>query len=219
MNTIYKSFTLTGLFFMATFSLSAAMAAQEDKPNLAPVFKARIMADDKTSARNIDKSKGELDLKAQGLPSRAGSGPVTGSHFAGGNLKADLIIKPFYQNAALPEGFPGQSFCEQALSGGAAKNIWFQVKNNGHAIAEPAQVRILFNTFVGGGASQIVNQNIPSLAMGQSQVVKVALPKGCYPAGFSSSCHFRIVVDSNYQVQEMNESNNSVDSKCVNPAG
>lgn len=217
MNTLFKSLTSTSLFFMLSFSLSAAMAAPVDKPDAAP--DTRATANGKTGVGNIGKVNDGLELKAVGLPAKPGSGPVTGNHFTGGNLKADLIIKPSYQNNTLPEGHPGQSFCEQALSGGAAKNIWFQVKNSGHAIAEPSQVRILFNTFVGSGASQIVNQDIPSLAMGQAQVVKVALPQGCYPAGFSTSCHFRIVVDSSYQVNEMNESNNSVDSKCVNPAG
>ena len=139
--------------------------------------------------------------------------------FATGPLKADLIIKPYYQNNSLPEGLPGQSFCEQSLSGGASNNIWFFVKNNGSAAAKASQVRILVNTFIGSGASGVYNQQIPMLVKGESKVVKVSLPKGCYPAGFSTSCHFRIVADSAYQVKENNESNNHVDSKCVGPAG
>ena len=172
-----------------------------------------------TSKVTPAKSKSGMKASGQRLAQTIKPNHSTANNFAAGPLKADLIIKPYYQSNASPEGFPGQSFCEQSLSGGASKNIWFFVKNTGDAAAKPSQVRVLFNTFIGSGASGVHNQKIPMLAKGESKVVKVALPKGCYPAGFNTSCHFRIVADSTYQVKEKNESNNHVDSKCVGPAG
>lgn len=142
-----------------------------------------------------------------------------GGSFGTGPGKADLIIAPFYQGASLPEGHPGHSYCEAAISGGASKNIWFYIRNTGTAAAGPSLVKIFFNTFMGGGASGIYQQNIPAIAVGGSNLVKVSMPKACYPAGFSTSCHFRIVADTTYSVGESNEGNNHIDNRCVGPAG
>lgn len=153
-------------------------------------------------------------LKQQSVKTKAVS-----NTFGTGLGRADLIIRPFYQNGSLPEGFPGQSYCEHAIEGGTPKNIWFFITNQGNASAKASQMKIFFNTFVGSGAASTYDRKIKALAKGQSVTIKVPLPKGCYPNNFSSSCHFRIVADTAYQVQESSESNNHIDSKCVSPAG
>jgi len=194
---------------------------ESNELNNKAVYMKKISKPLSSFTSKVTPAKSKLGMKASGQRSAQSFRPnhSTANNFAAGPVKADLIIKPYYQSKALPEGFPAQSFCEQSLSGGASKNIWFFVKNIGDAAAKPSQVRVLFNTFIGSGASGVYNQKIPMLAKGASKVIKVSLPKGCYPTGFSTSCHFRIVADSIYQVKEKNESNNHVDSKCVNPAG
>jgi hypothetical protein len=139
--------------------------------------------------------------------------------FANGPGKADLTIKPVYQNNTAPEGYPGQSYCERPITGGTAKNIWFYVKNIGNATAAPSTLKVFFNTFqVGGGQMSQYNKKLPSIAKGQSKIIKVSLPQGCYPGNYNSSCYFRIFVDTDFQVNENNEGNNYIDSKCVSPA-
>lgn len=143
----------------------------------------------------------------------------TVNSLANGPAKADLTIKPFYQNNTAPEGYPGQRYCERSITGGTAKNILFYVKNIGNAMAVPSTLKVFFNTFqVGGGQMSQYNKQLPSIAKGQSKIIKVSLPQDCYPRNYNSSCHFRIFVDTDYQVNENNEGNNYIDSKCVSPA-
>jgi hypothetical protein len=138
--------------------------------------------------------------------------------FQTGQGKPDLIIRRFYNNNTRPEGHPGHSYCEQGFPGGASKNLWFFVTNQGNAAAGQSRLKVLFNTFAGSGASSVYTQHVEQIAKGQSVTVKVPIPTACYPGNFYRSCHFRIVTDAGYQVAELNEVNNHIDSKCTGAA-
>jgi hypothetical protein len=214
MTTITHSINIVALTLVFALGSNISMAEavnkagvkQVAKPNDSLTIKAKPA---KRPAIALDKK-----IVVEKLPNNQ-AGDVFGTDPG----RADLIITPFYQGTSLAEGHPGQSYCEATLSGGTAKKIWFYIRNTGDAASAPAQVKIFFNTFVGGGASAIYQQNITALAAGGSQVFQVAMPDGCYPEEFSTSCHFRIVADTTYVVQEHSEGNNHIDSRCVGPAG
>lgn len=207
--------SLLSLALAGLFSSSIGIAAPNIDADIVPMKK--VLDNGKSSVKKIVAPAKRVPKMIKQRPTQSVS-PANGA-FSTGPGKADLVIKPYYQNNSLPDGFPGASYCEQGLSGGTSQHIWFYVKNIGDAASKPGQVRVLFNTFSGGGQSGVDNQILPVIAKGASKVIKVALPNGCYPSGFSTTCHFRIVADSTYQVQESNESNNHIDSKCVSPAG
>jgi hypothetical protein len=215
MQQIIQKSSLISLALAGVLSTGITIAAPNNEAEMVPM-KSRVNSG-KATVQKI-KAPAQQAPKMIKQQSTQTVSPASGT-FSTGQGKADLVIQPYYQNNSSPEGHPGQSYCEHALSGGTPQNIWFYVKNIGHGASQPAQVRVLFNTFMGGGQSGVHNQLVPVIAKGASQVVKVALPQGCYPSGFSTTCHFRIVADSTYQNQEVNESNNHVDSKCVSPAG
>lgn len=215
MQQIIQKSSLISLALAGVLSTGITIAAPNSDAEVVPM--KSMVNSGKMTVQKIKAPVQQAPKMIKQLPTQTVS-PANGT-LSTGQGKADLIIQPYYQNNSLPEGHPGQSYCEHALAGGTPQNIWFYVKNVGHGASKPAQVRVLINTFSGGGQSSVVNQLLPVIAKGASQVVKVALPQGCYPSGFSTTCHFRIVADSTYQNQEVNESNNHIDSKCVSPAG
>lgn len=189
---------------------TVSMGASDKKTDVRPMTK-------ELSSKKIQTAPAKSTIKT--LNSRGTNKTPTTNVFANGAGKADLTIIPYYQNGSLPEGHPGQSYCEKGISGGTSKNIWFFVKNIGNVAAGPSILKVFFNTFgVGGGQSSIYNQNLPSLAKNESKVIKVNLSEDCFSDNFNSSCHFRIYADTAYQVQEHNEANNYIDSKCLSPA-
>ena len=78
------------------------------------------------------------------------------------------------------------------------------VKNQGSADAGPSVTRVDFAS--GGTASQPT----PPLAAGGSTDLVFDIPANC----FNPDCHFRITVDSNGQVDESNETNNTASGDC-----
>ncbi|MEE9332451.1 MAG: CARDB domain-containing protein [Methylophilaceae bacterium] len=239
MKTTPHSIKLIALAFACIFGANTSMAAPTNKSDLAPVVngfnagKATPESNElnnkkihiKTVAKPIgsitSKAKENKQFKALDNKTAVKKRPnqTIGKTFGTSPGRPDLIIMPAYHNTSLPEGQPGQSYCEKAIGGGAAKNIWFYVRNTGDASSAASEVRTMFNTFIGGGTSSVNNQVVPALAAGASQMIKVPVPTNCYPGGFSTSCHFRIIADADYQVEESHELNNHIDSKCVNPAG
>jgi len=78
------------------------------------------------------------------------------------------------------------------------------VKNQGAADAGASTTRVDFQP---AGSPSLPTPPIPA---GASVDLLFTIPAGC----FVPDCHYKIVVDSNNQVDESNESNNTVDSVC-----
>ncbi|MCW5623420.1 MAG: hypothetical protein KIT73_01720 [Burkholderiales bacterium] len=148
-------------------------------------------------------------------PQRAGpQRPVSGADkLLGAPMQADLVPSAFFNAQHLPEGFPGIGFCDPNPAGGTPNKIRFRLTNQG---ASPAAASVVRVDFVGGGS---VSVNAPALMPGAETSGAVNIPQGCYPPGFSSACQFTIHADGNAQVAESVESNNAVQSLCVQPAG
>jgi hypothetical protein len=107
----------------------------------------------------------------------------------GGDCKPDLIPMPDVQ---------GQ-FC-RVRDG----KLIVTVKNQGCADAGPSVTRVDFS-------SGTVSQPTPGLAAGASVDLLFAIPPGC----FQPDCGFKITVDSNGQVGESNEANNTATGACI----
>lgn len=107
----------------------------------------------------------------------------------GGDCKPDLIPVPDAQ---------GQ-FCR--IRDG---KLIVTVKNQGCGDAGPSMTRVDFS-------SGSVSQPTPPLAAGASVDLLFAIPAGC----FRPDCGFRITVDSNGQVDESNEANNTESGVCL----
>ena len=79
------------------------------------------------------------------------------------------------------------------------------VKNQGSTDAGPSVTRVDFGNF------GIASQPTPALAAGASIDLLFDIPPGC----FNPDCEFRITVDSNNQVNESNEGNNTGSGSCL----
>ncbi|MGH1439095.1 MAG: CARDB domain-containing protein [Cellvibrionaceae bacterium] len=176
----------------------------------------------KLAAAKIAKSKARQQPSVQ-LHSQAGTqvGSQHSTHFGTGLGKADLTITPFYSNPSnLPEGFPTHSFCRKSNAGGTPKHLVFYIENIGNALATASEMKVMFNTFFSSGNSSTYTGNITPIAAGGKKYLSVPIPSDCYKPGFNKSCHFRIIADTAYEVEESNNvSNNFVDSHCVSAAG
>lgn len=150
-------------------------------------------------------------------PSAGSTAAPTGANKLGApaSQKADLVIKPFYNNPnGLPEGFPTESYCVKKASGGAPNQIKFIIRNQGNA----ASGNFLYvPSFPTDGAAPALVQ--VSLAPGAQHIITQNLPSGCYTPGFSGICQFTIKLDTQHEVAESNEANNQDNSFCVSPAG
>jgi hypothetical protein len=139
--------------------------------------------------------------------------PASNNKLLGAPLQSDLVIAAFYGDGQLPEGFPGTGYCDPNPAGGAPNKIRLRVRNEGGAQADASVLRVDFTT---GGSTFL---NVPALAAGGETSGAVAIPAGCYPAGFSTNCQFTMQVDAYQQVNETSELNNQAMSFCVAPAG
>jgi hypothetical protein len=79
------------------------------------------------------------------------------------------------------------------------------VKNQGSADAGPSVTTVDF------GAAGTASQPTPALAAGASIDLVFDIPPSC----FHGDCHFKITVDSNSQVDESDETNNTASGVCV----
>jgi hypothetical protein len=107
----------------------------------------------------------------------------------GGDGKPDLI----------PVADSQGSFCRLEDS-----MLIVRVKNQGSANAGPSKTRV---DFTSGAATQPT----PALAAGASIDLPFVIPAGC----FQPDCGFRIKVDSDAQVDESNEANNTASGVCI----
>jgi len=107
----------------------------------------------------------------------------------GGGCKPDLIPVPDAQ---------GQ-FCR--IRDG---RLIVTVRNQGCGDAGPSVTRVDFN-------SGTVSQPTPAIPAGASVDVLFPIPPGC----FQPDCGFKITVDSNGQVDESNEANNTASGFCI----
>jgi hypothetical protein len=130
-----------------------------------------------------------------------------------GNTGIDLVVKSILPDPDPIEGLPNQGYCYKWPVGGAANRVIFAVRNQGSAAAPASTARIQFD---GAGS---VDAAIIALAPGQERDVEVGIPAGCYPPGFSQACTYTITVDAVSAVAESIESNNQVESLCLQPAG
>jgi CARDB len=154
--------------------------------------------------------------KANAVPARAPVVPVGVNKILGGGGLPDLIPVAYFPAPAivgLPAGFPGVQYCDPNPAGGAPDKVRYRVFNQGATSAPPFNLRF---DFVGAGS---VNVAVNGLSAGNEKSGAVSIPPGCYPPGFSTACQFTVTVDSNGQIGEGNEANNSAQSLCVGPAG
>jgi len=188
-----------------------------------PLKNTNSLKASKRASINIAKPKARQQTGVQfNSQASAQVGNQHSTHFGTGLGKADLTITPFYRNPSnLPEGFPTHSFCRKSNAGGTPKHLVFYIENVGNALAAASEMKVMFNTFnVSGGASSVYTGNITPIAAGAKKYLSVPIPSDCYKPGFSKSCHFRIIADTAYEVEESNNvSNNYVDSHCVSAAG
>lgn len=128
----------------------------------------------------------------------------------------DLTPLPFFPppQSPLPEGFPETNFCGAATpTGGAPDEIRFVARNIGAAAAEQSTAQV---TFTG---SPPVEVPVAPLPIDSGSVRIVSIPRGCYGPTFNDRCSFTIELDAPDEVEEGNESNNTAEGFCVNPAG
>ena len=196
------------LLFLALASLDQASAfASPPKKALGPAAPRAVIADVPVA---------EKQLKPGTPPARHPLTPSASSKLLGGGGLPDLVPAAFFPTPAvvgLPAGFPGVQYCDPNPAGGTPNKVRYRVRNQGMSSAPPFSIRF---DFVGAG--QVVVP-VDGLSQGNEKSGAVNIPAGCYPPGFSTACQFTITVDSNAQIGEANEANNSAQSYCVGPAG
>jgi CARDB protein len=111
--------------------------------------------------------------------------------------KADLV--PFS-----PLGSSPSAFCREVNDG---TGLEVTVKNQGNADAPASTTRVIFFTLREGNIAE--DMFTPAIPAGGSTDLVFDLPSGCF-----NGCDFRITVDSNNQVNESDEGNNSVPGIC-----
>lgn len=93
-------------------------------------------------------------------------------------------------------------FCHKDNQG----RLLITVKNQGNDDAPASTTTVDFFSF---GSFDLPTPPIP--AGGSVTLPPVNIPTGCY----NPDCNFKITIDSKSQVNESNESNNSVSSNCL----
>ena len=121
---------------------------------------------------------------------------------------AALLVLSGCSADLLPVKSPGQpdnitGFCKAV---GNAQTVVVSVRNQGNAEAPASTTTI---TFSPGGP---VSVQTPAIPAGDSvDLSPVDIPAGC----FDPDCDFTITVDSNNQVSESNEDNNTAEGRCI----
>ena len=155
------------------------------------------------------------ELKSVAKPARQTLTPAASNKLLGGAGLPDLVPAAFFPTPAvvgLPAGFPGVQYCDPNPAGGVPNKVRYRVHNQGGTSAPPFSIRF---DFVGAG--QVVVP-VNGLSQGNEKSGAVNIPAGCFPPGYSTVCQFTITVDSNGQIGEGTEENNSAQSFCVGPA-
>lgn len=116
------------------------------------------------------------------------SGGITSQH------APDLV--PFS-----PLGTAPTAFCRIEQDG---KLLRVSVKNQGNADAGPSKTTVTF-------VNKPFTLDTPAIPAGGSVDLLFKVPSGC----FSPDCSFKITVDSNNQVNESDEENNSTNGGCI----
>jgi len=98
------------------------------------------------------------------------------------------------------------SFCKKVKEGPDKGKLVVTVKNQGTAAAPASTTTVKFSP---GGSFQLSTPAIP--AGGSVDLPPLSIPAGCY----NPDCDFKITVDSNNQINESNEGNNSVAGNCL----
>ncbi len=98
------------------------------------------------------------------------------------------------------------SFCKLVTEGPDKGKLMVTVKNQG-TTAAPASATLL--EFSPGGPLQVSTPAIPAGA--SVDLGPLSAPGGCY----NPDCEFKITVDSNNQINESNEGNNSANGQCI----
>lgn len=100
-----------------------------------------------------------------------------------------------------PVGTEPSAFCRLEEQ---ATKLRVSVKNQGNEAAAASKTTVLFS-------SGSVTVDTPPLPAGGSVDLLFNIPLGC----FSPDCSFKITVDSNDQIHEANENNNTVNGGCI----
>jgi hypothetical protein len=101
----------------------------------------------------------------------------------------------------LPDSSGSISFCKPV---GAPLIV--TVKNQANSAAPASTTKVEFNP---GGSFQLPTPVIP--AGGSVDLPRLSIPDACP----DPDCNFKITVDSNGEVNESNEANNTVDGICI----
>jgi hypothetical protein len=111
-----------------------------------------------------------------------------------------------------PTGSPGQLpqyFCAPAPNGPPARQVHVIVRNQGNALAGPSVTRV---EFLSQGGAIPMTQPTGPLVAGEEAFHVFDIPEGCYEG--ESPCDFRIIVDSQNDVGESDETNNTASGSC-----
>ena len=105
----------------------------------------------------------------------------------------------------VPDNPPGMAgYCNVDDS----NNLIVYVKNQGEADAPASSVKVQFN--LSSGVQEFFG-TVEAIPVGETKSVSFAIPFGC----FNPDCDFTITVDSNENVLESEELNNSANGSCV----
>ena len=142
-----------------------------------------------------------------------GQGPGLNDQLTGAQL-ANLVLEQYLPDPGpyQPEGVPNAGYCRKVPQGGTADEVVFRVRNASGIGAEATTARVQFENGVA------IDLNTVALPPGSSMIHEVDIPAGCYGPG-TSACTFTMTADANQGQSESSESDNSVSSLCLQPAG
>jgi hypothetical protein len=100
-----------------------------------------------------------------------------------------------------PSGTEPSAFCRIEQGG---KLLRVSVKNQGSADAGASKTTVIF-------VNNPITLDTPAIPVGGSVDLLFQVPSGC----FSPDCSFKITVDSNNKLEELNEANNSANGGCI----
>jgi hypothetical protein len=128
-----------------------------------------------------------------------------------GNLQAPDLTMQHAWPVGGSEGLPNTGSCQRNAATGQM-SVWSMVRNMGPLPTGPITVKVRFNAngqeMMWQHAGLGPNQGVP--------VGPIAIPAAAWGP---SLAQFTITADPGNTVQEMNESNNSLTSHCLKPAG
>jgi subtilase family serine protease len=113
----------------------------------------------------------------------------------------DLVVVP-RDNISGPE-----SYCRRIEGPTGAGNLEIIVRNQGTAEAGPSTTQVVFE--FSGGTHPVV-LDTPGIAPDESVTLSTEIPSGC----FEPNCRFKITVNSDGRITELDETNNVVEGVC-----